>query len=54
MADGNIERIGVEEQNAKLSVISLTIHVQGRQHLARVMKRIKSLRAVTSISRVRH
>lgn len=54
LADGNIERIGVEEQNAKHSVISLTIHVQGRKHLARVMRRIKSMRAVTSISRVRH
>lgn len=52
-ADGNIEKIGVEEQNAKLSVISLVIHVQGRKHLARVMKRIKGMRGVTNISRVR-
>ncbi len=54
VADGNIEKIGVEEQNARLSVISLIIHVQGRRHLARVMRRIRNMKAVISISRVRN
>ncbi len=54
LADGNIERINVEEQNAKFSVVSLVLHVQGRRHLARVMRRIRNIRAVTHISRVRH
>ena len=54
MADGNIERIGVEEQNAKLGVVSLVVHVHGRRHLARVMRRVRNIRAVTHISRVRH
>ncbi|QSP95933.1 RelA/SpoT family protein [Marinobacter salinisoli] len=54
IADGNIERINVEEQNAKFSVVSLVLHVQGRRHLARVMRRIRNIRAVTHISRVRH
>ncbi len=54
MADGNIERISVEEQNARLGIVSLVIHVNGRRHLARVMRRIKNIRAVTNISRVRH
>lgn len=54
IADGNIEKINVEEQNAKLSVISLVIHVQGRQHLARVMRRIRNMKAVIGISRVKH
>ncbi|PID44126.1 MAG: bifunctional GTP diphosphokinase/guanosine-3',5'-bis(diphosphate) 3'-diphosphatase [Proteobacteria bacterium] len=54
MADGNIEKINVEEQSAKLSVISLIIHVHGRKHLAKVMKRIRSMRAVTNITRVRN
>lgn len=53
-AEGNIEKISVEEQNAKLSVISLVVHVQGRIHLAKVMKRIRSLRAVTNITRVKN
>ncbi|MBZ2170371.1 MULTISPECIES: RelA/SpoT family protein [Marinobacter] len=54
IADGNIERINVEEQNAKFSVVSLVLHVQGRRHLARVMRRVRNIRAVTHISRVRH
>ncbi|MFL1466515.1 RelA/SpoT family protein [Marinobacter sp. DUT-3] len=54
MADGNIERINVEEQNARLGVVSLVVHVNGRRHLARVMRRVRNIRAVTHINRVRH
>ncbi|WP_166255847.1 RelA/SpoT family protein [Marinobacter salicampi] len=54
VADGNIERINVEEQNAHLSIVSLVVHVNGRRHLARVMRRVRNIRAVTHISRVRY
>ncbi len=54
MAEANIERISVEDQNAKFGIVSLIIHVNGRRHLARVMRRIRNIRAVSSISRVRH
>ncbi|MDY6841361.1 MAG: RelA/SpoT family protein [Pseudomonadota bacterium] len=54
MADGNIERINVEEQNARFGVVSLVVHVNGRRHLARVMRRIRNIRAITHISRVRN
>ncbi|MFD2230831.1 RelA/SpoT family protein [Alkalimarinus sediminis] len=54
LADGNIEKINVEEQNAQLSVISLVVHVQGRRHLARLMRRIRNMKAVISISRVKN
>jgi GTP pyrophosphokinase len=54
VADGNIERINVEEQNAHLGIVSLTVHVNGRRHLARVMRRIRNIRAVVNIGRVRH
>jgi len=54
MADGNIERINVEEQNARLGVVCLVVHVHGRRHLARVMRRIRNIRAVTHINRVRN
>nr|WP_282451920.1 RelA/SpoT family protein [Marinobacter koreensis] len=54
MADGNIERINVEDQNAKFGIVSLVVHVNGRKHLARVMRRIRNIRAVTHINRVRH
>ena len=53
VADGNIEKINVEEQNAQLSVISLVIHVQGRKHLARVMRRIRNMKAVINIARTK-
>ncbi|MDC0663983.1 RelA/SpoT family protein [Marinobacter sp. SS21] len=54
LADGNIERISVEEQNARLGIVSLVVHVNGRRHLARVMRRVRNIRAVTHISRIRH
>ncbi len=54
VADGNIERINVEEQNARLGIVSLVVHVNGRRHLARVMRRVRNVKAVTHISRVRH
>ena len=54
MADGNIERINVEDQNARFGVVSLVVHVTGRHHLARVMRRVRNIRAVTHISRVRY
>ncbi len=54
VADGNIERINVEEQNAKLGIVSLVVHVKGRRHLARVMRRIRNIKAVSHINRVRN
>jgi len=51
-AEGNLERIGVTEQNAKLSVVSVVLHIQGRRHLARVMKRIRAIKAVVRLNRV--
>lgn len=54
MADGNIERINVEDQNARFGVVNLVVHVTGRHHLARVMRRVRNIRAVTHISRVRY
>jgi len=51
-AEANIERIGVEEQNAKMSVVDVVIHVQGRRHLARVIKRIRTIKAVIRLDRI--
>tara|TARA_R110001592_G_scaffold67059_1_gene205869 strand:+ start:45064 stop:47214 length:2151 start_codon:yes stop_codon:yes gene_type:complete len=51
-AEGNIERIGVIEQNAKLSVVSVVLHIQGRRHLASVMKRVRMIKAVVRLYRV--
>jgi len=51
-AEGNLESIGVDEQNAKMSIVSVVLHVQGRRHLARVIKRIRALKAVIRLNRV--
>ena len=52
-ADANIESISMEDHDARIRVIALVINVQGREHLARVMKRLKVNKSVVSISRER-
>ena len=51
-AEANIEHIGVTEQNSHMSVIKAVIHIQGRRHLARVIRRIRNIKAVISIQRI--
>ncbi|MDP3536619.1 RelA/SpoT family protein [Halomonas sp. M1] len=51
-ADANIERIGIEERDARLSTINLTLSVKGRVHLARIIKRIRNLPNVGKITRM--
>ncbi len=50
-ADGNLEQISVDDKDAKLSVVSLRIGVQGRIHLAKVMREVKRNRQVSKIIR---
>jgi GTP pyrophosphokinase len=35
-----------------MGVIKVVIHIQGRRHLARVIRRIRSMKAVIKIQRV--
>ena len=49
----SIEGIQVEERDAEHSVITLTISVKNRVHLANVMRRVRIIRSVTKVSRVR-
>jgi len=51
-AEANIEHIGVIDQNAHMSTIKAVIHIQGRRHLARVMRRIRNIKAVLRIQRI--
>ena len=53
-ADANIERIGIEERDARLSIVNLTLSVHDRVHLASIMKRIRNLSHVDKITRVRN
>jgi RelA/SpoT family (p)ppGpp synthetase len=52
-AQGNIEKISMDERDARISVVQLVISVHDRVHLARVIKRLRALKGVTHINRVR-
>lgn len=47
----NIEGIQVAERDAEHSVITLTIAVKSRKHLADVMRRVRTMRSVSSVHR---
>ncbi len=49
----NIENINIEERDGRHSGMTMTIEVHGRQHLANIMRRVRSIDAVTKISRAR-
>ena len=53
LAEANIEGINVDEYDARHSVVIMTLNVKGRRQLARIMRRIRNLRAVKSVIRVR-
>lgn len=50
-AEANIDRINIEDRDARLSVISLTLSVHGRKHLARVIRRMRTIHGVSKIVR---
>lgn len=52
--DAGIEKINVEERNAQLSTVNITLSVRDRTHLARIMRRLRNVSSVTRLSRVRH
>ena len=53
-AEANIEKISVEEQDARLSVTYLSLSVQGRKHLARTIRRLRTIRGVSKIVRIKY
>src|SRR5690606_29201361 len=50
--NSNIETLNMTEKDASVTIINLTITVQDRIHLARVIKRIRPLPNVVRISRI--
>lgn len=52
-ADGNIEKIGMDERDGRTSVVQLVVSVHDRIHLARVIKRLRTISGVLRITRVR-
>jgi guanosine-3',5'-bis(diphosphate) 3'-pyrophosphohydrolase len=51
--EANIEDIGIEAHQGELMVFKLTLLVRDRQHLSRVMRRIRSIKDVLKLSRIR-
>jgi RelA/SpoT family (p)ppGpp synthetase len=52
-ADSNIENVGIEERDGLTNKLQFTITVHNRQHLARVMRRVRSIPPVIKITRTR-
>lgn len=52
-ADGNIEKISMDERDGRISVVQLVVSVHDRVHLARVIKKLRALKGVVRITRVR-
>jgi guanosine-3',5'-bis(diphosphate) 3'-pyrophosphohydrolase len=53
-ADANIEGISVEDRDAQLSVTQIKLSVQGRKHLARVIRRLRNIRGINKIVRIKN
>jgi RelA/SpoT family (p)ppGpp synthetase len=52
--DVSIKKISVDDEDPQVSAVNLILSVHNRIHLARVMKRIRTIKAVTRVTRVRH
>ncbi|UVE17713.1 bifunctional GTP diphosphokinase/guanosine-3',5'-bis pyrophosphate 3'-pyrophosphohydrolase [Pseudomonas sp. LS44] len=52
-ADGNIEKISMDERDGRISVVQLVVSVHDRVHLARVIKKLRGLIGVIRIARAR-
>ena len=48
----NIEHVEVQDKDGKTTTIAFMINVQGRVHLARIMRRLRGIKAVMKIWRV--
>ncbi len=54
MADASIDKISVEERDARLSVTQLKVNIQGRKHLARVIRKLRNVAGVNKIVRLKN
>ena len=52
-ADGNIEKISLDERDGRVSVVQLVVSVHDRVHLARVIRKLRALKGVMRITRLR-
>ncbi len=53
-AEANIEKIDTSDRDAQFSIVTLTMTVRNRVHLAKVLKKVRMLKPVTRVTRVKH
>ncbi len=51
--EANIENVSITERDGLYTTLNFTVAVKGRQHLARIMRRIRSNRLVMRINRTK-
>ena len=51
--EGNIEKISMEERDARCCIVQLLLNVRDRVHLARIIKRLRVIKGVNAINRRR-
>ena len=52
-AEANIEKISTVERDARFIIVNLSLNVRNRVHLDHVMKRVRLIKAVASVTRVK-
>jgi (p)ppGpp synthase/HD superfamily hydrolase len=50
----NIEKISTDDKDYQFTYVNLEMMVQGRIHLARIMKRLRTINHVRKVSRVKN
>ncbi|MEZ5570579.1 MAG: bifunctional (p)ppGpp synthetase/guanosine-3',5'-bis(diphosphate) 3'-pyrophosphohydrolase [Halioglobus sp.] len=50
----NIEKISTEDKDYQFTYVNLELQVKGRVHLARIMKRLRTISHVRKVTRVKH
>ena len=53
-AGGTIEKVSVDDRNAITAVVTIVMGVTGRAHLANVMRKIRTTKAVQRVYRVKN
>ncbi len=53
-AEANIEKIATSDRDAQFSIVNLTLTVRNRVHLARVIRKVRLLKAVSKASRMKN
>jgi RelA/SpoT family (p)ppGpp synthetase len=52
--DSNIENVGIEDRDGLTNTLLFTLTVHNRAHLAKIMRRVRSIPSVMRIARLRH